>query len=116
MVDYRLVEASARWPFELRMKDGKTKAIFREIAKDKLPDYLLNAPKVGFGMMLTPFLNETLPKWYATSVLKPNAPIQKYLSPSFLEELHRDQLAHQRYGFYLWIVYALNVWLEKHTS
>ena len=116
MVDYRLVEASARWPFELRMKGGKTKAIFREIAKDKLPDYLLNAPKVGFGMMLTPFLNETLPKWYATSVLKPNAPIQKYLSPSFLEELHREQLAHQRYGFYLWIVYALNVWLEKHTS
>jgi asparagine synthase (glutamine-hydrolysing) len=116
MVDYRLIETSARWPFELRMKGGKTKAIFREIAQDKLPVYLLNAPKVGFGMMLTPFLHHTLPLWYSESVLRKGAPLQNYLSPTFLKELHDDHLKHQRHGFYLWILYALNVWLEKHTS
>ena len=116
MVDYRLIEASARWPFELRMKGGKTKAIFREIAKNKLPDYLLNAPKVGFGMMLTPFLHHTLPQWYKESVLKTGAPIQQYVSLSFLTELFQEHETHRRHGFYLWILYALNVWLEKHTS
>jgi asparagine synthase (glutamine-hydrolysing) len=116
MVDYRLIEASARWPFELRMKGGKTKAIFREIAKNKLPDYLLNAPKVGFGMMLTPFLHHTLPQWYKESVLKTGAPIQQYVSLSFLTELLQEHETHRRHGFYLWILYALNVWLEKHTS
>jgi asparagine synthase (glutamine-hydrolysing) len=116
MVDYRLVEASAKWSFHLRMQHGKTKALFRALAKNKLPDYLLNAPKVGFGMLLTPFLNDTLPQWYQQSVLEKGAPIQKYVSYSFLAQIHQDQLKNQRNGFYLWILYALDQWLRKHQA
>lgn len=110
-VDYRLVEYSAKVPFETRMKGGKTKAVFRKIAEDKLPEYILNHPKVGFGMLLTPFLNETLPVWYKQEVLAENAPIKQYLNTEFLTKVLENQIAHQRQGFILWILYALNRWL-----
>ena len=109
-MDTDWIEFNSTLPFEMIMKNGP-KSIIKSIAKDKLPDYVLNHKKVGFGMLLTPFLNNTLPVWYKRDILDKNAPIKKYVEESFLKKILHDQESGQNLGFKLWVLYALNKWL-----
>lgn len=109
-MDHRLVEYSATLPWDIKMKDG-AKSIIKEIARDKLPEYIVNAPKVGFGMLLNPFLQETMPVWFKDEILEKNAPIKAYVTSEFLQEIHDAHLQNKHYGYQLWVLYSLNIWM-----
>jgi len=112
--DHELIEYSARLPFELKMKNGP-KTILKDIARKKLPQYMLQQPKIGFGMLLNPFFNQTLPQWFSKEIIEDvDAPIHEYLPQTHLvEELSRLRAAKSD-GFYLWNLFALNKWLKLH--
>jgi asparagine synthase (glutamine-hydrolysing) len=111
-VDHNLIEYSCTLPFEIKMKDGRAKHIIKELSSDKLPDYILNSPKVGFGQLLTPFLNETLPEWFKGEIINDaKAPIKMYVTDRFLQYIYAQQVKNQRWGFKMWVLYALNKWL-----
>lgn len=115
-VDHHLIEYSARLPFELRMRDNVVKSIIKEIGSDKLPEYILNHPKVGFGSLLTPFLKETLPKWFHNELLQVEAPINKYIKTTYLNKLYQKHISNKKEGYKMWILYALNKWLVIHND
>lgn len=52
LVDYRLVELAARTPSRFKLKKGEVKAIFKRAVRDRLPEEVLNRPKVGFRVPL----------------------------------------------------------------
>lgn len=111
-VDHKLIEYSCTLPFDLKMKNGQAKYLIRKLASNKLPDYILNAPKVGFGQLLTPFLNTTLPTWFKNEIVDSvNAPIKSYVDTGFLDGIYQNHLKTQRHGFKMWVLYALNRWL-----
>ena len=93
-------------PFDLKM--NKTpKSIIKSIAKKHLPNYITNAPKVGFGELLIPFFNNTLPKWYKKDVLDNEAPIKDFISLDFLKTIYSSK----NYSYRMWLIYSLNKWL-----
>lgn len=109
-MDHKLVEYSSSLDFSTKMKDG-AKSILKSIATDKLPDYVLAHPKIGFGMLLTPFFKKTLPEWYKQEVIEADAPIHQYISKKFIKKLfNQNQLVYL--GSKLWIIYSLNKWLS----
>jgi len=110
-MDHKLIEFSASLDYNIKMKNG-AKSLIKDIARDKLPDYLLLHPKVGFGMLLKPFFKTSLPQWYHTELLENQAPIEKYISRKFLSQLLRQNRNGSK-GSKLWLLYALNKWLEK---
>ena len=73
---------------------------------------ILNHPKIGFGMLLTPFLRETLPIWFKIDIIEKKSPIQRLISKSYLSSLLKKHINKKNQGFKLWILYALNKWLE----
>ena len=109
-MDTDWIAFNATLPFDMIMKNGP-KSILKSIAKEKLPDYVLNHKKVGFGMLLTPFLNNTLPSWFKNEIIDQDAPIKKYVESSFLTSLFVDQQNGANLGFKIWVLYALNKWL-----
>lgn len=109
----RLVELCARVPVHLKMQDGP-KTILKEYAKGILPSYLIGQPKVGFGQLLTPFLSHGVAEWFRVECIKQDAPITQYLSHRYLKGLYERHLASRRYGYQLWVLYALNRWLALH--
>ena len=105
-MDHDLIEFTASLPFDLKM--NKTpKSIIKFIAKKHLPNYITNAPKVGFGQLLTPFFNTTLPIWYKTEIIDIDSPIKHFISPEFLESIHSNK----DYSYRMWLIYSLNKWL-----
>ena len=113
-MDHKLIEFSASLPFDIKMKNG-AKSLLKDIASEKLPDYLLRHPKVGFGMLLKPFFKTSLPQWYHTELLENKAPIEKYISRRYLEHLLRQNRNGSK-GSKLWLLYSLNKWLEKNIN
>ncbi len=109
-MDHKLVEYSATLPWDVKMKDG-AKTIIKAIAKDKLPEYIVNAPKVGFGMLLTPFLKDTMPIWFKDDILDKNSPIKEYVKDEFLIDIYTRHNQSKNYGYQLWILYSLNKWM-----
>ncbi len=109
-MDHKLVEYSATLPWDIKMKDG-AKSIIKAIAKDKLPEYIVNAPKVGFGMLLTPFLQDTMPIWFKDDILDKNSPIKEYVEDEFLIDIYSRHNQSKNYGYQLWILYSLNKWM-----
>ena len=109
-MDHKLIEFTSSIGFELKMRDG-SKTILREIAQKILPGYIINQPKVGFGMLLNPFLKKTIPIWYEREILEQDSPIKKYIDSDFLHKIHDEHLKEPNQGYQLWILFSLNKWL-----
>lgn len=109
-MDYKLIEFSAGLPFSLKMQDG-AKSILKQIAKQQLPDYIVKQPKVGFGQLLTPFLQSDIPVWFHREILSVDCPIKEYVDTNFLERLYKQHLSKRKLGYKLWIMYSLNRWM-----
>lgn len=110
-MDHKLIEYSASLPFDKKMKNG-AKSIIKDIAKDKLPDYILNHPKVGFGMLLTPFLEDTMPIWYKKELISNDNLLHRYISRYYLKKLYNEHLIKKNNGYKMWILYALSKWVK----
>jgi len=110
-MDYELIEYCAGLSYDLKMKNG-AKSMIKDVANTVLPSYIVNAKKVGFGMLLTPFLSESLPKIFEKEIIKEvSAPIKEYIKESFLINLHKKS-GNEKIGYQLWIIYSLNKWLK----
>lgn len=109
-MDHKLIEFTSSIGFELKMRDGP-KTILREIAKKILPGYIMDQPKVGFGMLLNPFLKKTIPIWYEREILEQDSPIKKYIDADFLYGIHQEHVNGVNQGYRLWILFSLNKWL-----
>ena len=110
-MDHFLIEYSSGLSFDTKMKYG-AKSILKEIAKNKLPGYILNQPKVGFGMLLTPFLQNIMPIWYQKELLLKKAMIHEFISKIFLQKLLDGHTKYKNQGYKMWILFALEKWLE----
>jgi len=60
LLDHELAELAMSIPPDLKMRNGRGKAIFLDAVGDRLPPKLLTLPKKGFGVPLA--------KWYRTSL------------------------------------------------
>ena len=110
-MDHFLIEYSSGLSFDTKMKYG-AKSILKEIAKSKLPGYILNQPKVGFGMLLTPFLQNIMPIWYQKELLFKKAMIHEFISKIFLQKLLDSHTKYKNQGYKMWVLFALEKWLE----
>ena len=111
-VDHKLIEYSCTLPFDLKMKSG-AKHILRKIAKDKLPSYILDHKKVGFGKLIVPFLNDELPIWFENELIQSETKLTKYIEKTFLEEMLSSHKKTKRLGYKMWVLYSLHKWLEQ---
>lgn len=115
-MDHKLIEYSATLPWKIKMENGP-KTILKKISKNKLPEYIIKAPKVGFGQLLNPFFEETLPQWFERDIIKDNkSPIKDYIDHDFLLNLHKKHIKSKLYGFQIWIIFSLNLWMKKNQE
>ncbi|PCI73568.1 MAG: asparagine synthase (glutamine-hydrolyzing) [Gammaproteobacteria bacterium] len=114
-MDHQLIEYSASVSFSVKMKVGP-KTIIRNIASKILPNYLMEQPKVGFGMLLNPFLNNDLPVWFKKEMLDVNSPIQEFIDKDFLNKIYKKHLIDKSEGYRMWILFSLNKWLEINSQ
>ena len=111
LLDHDLAEYVARLPESLKATPRRTKVVVREIARRRLPEALLDRPKVGFAVPVAPWFRAGLGVALERLTLGADARRDPLVDPARTARalaLHRSG----RYdlGKELWSLLSLDVW------
>tara|TARA_B110000483_G_C18099760_1_gene505349 strand:- start:695 stop:1243 length:549 start_codon:yes stop_codon:yes gene_type:complete len=113
-LDYKLVEFAFGLPENLKINNGSSKWILRQVLFNMLPRELIERPKMGFGVPVGSWINGPLKDW-ANSLLTEDKLNREGLLNT---KLIRDRwLAHQRgsanWDSFLWSVLMFMLWMDR---
>ncbi|WP_018884767.1 asparagine synthase (glutamine-hydrolyzing) [Paenibacillus massiliensis] len=116
-LDHHLVEYSLQLDNSVKMKDNIPKRMFKELLSNYVNQKYVYRPKLGFGKVMAPLLNETLPTVMHNEIIsKPNHVLFSVIHHKALVQLWQEHAAHKNRGFQLWTLYGLGKWMELNTQ
>lgn len=117
LLDTDLIEFAWTVSPELKVKDGKSKWLLREVLYKYVPQNLIERPKMGFSVPISQWIREDLSEW-----------VDQHLSQEFIESqgLFRYEpiaraLAEHRSNLYdhgkrLWTLLMFQAWYKTHIA
>ncbi len=117
LLDHRVFEFACRLPIYMKIRQGQTKWLLRQVLYQYVPATLIDRPKMGFGAPLATWLRGPLKEW-AWSRIEPGC-LKKHGLLDVKEiqyrwDTHQSRKANWEYP--LWTVIILHDWLEKQTD
>jgi len=111
-LDHRLVETVARWPGRVRLPGSETKPILRHLARKYLPPEIALAPKRGFEVPLTAWLEHDLREVRNDLLLHPTGLMAERFDRRALAELvdRPPALEKTRWARWVWTLMILAAW------
>lgn len=118
-LDYRLVEWA--WQLPTRLKVGfdgdryKTKLILRRYAESRLPQSIIERPKLGFPVPVYDWLSGDLQKW-ARELLGADARVRRWINDEAVDSFLAIGTAESSDGsarHRLWILIVLELWMQR---
>ena len=119
LLDYRLVEHSARTPSRMKVRGlSETKYIYRKALEDVLPrEILYDRPKLGHSVPLKNWLREDdkLKEWVLETLSSASFRQRGFCPPDFVRQLlcEHERKTHN-HSHRLWGLVVLELWLRKH--
>jgi len=112
-LDHRVAEFAWRLPLDLKLRDGTTKWVLREVLARYLPGSLFDRPKRGFSIPVDEWLRGPLRGW-ASDLLSPDRLEREgYFRVGPISEAWSDHLSgRSNRQAQLWTVLMFEAWLE----
>ncbi|WMI98302.1 asparagine synthase (glutamine-hydrolyzing) [Pseudomonas chlororaphis subsp. aurantiaca] len=113
-LDHRVVEFASTLPMSLKIRDGSTKWILRQLLDRYVPRELIERPKMGFGIPLHDWLRGPLRDW-AESLLDSHRLVSEgFFKPELIRAVWEKHLRGQgNYQQQLWPVLMFQAWLDR---
>ncbi len=116
-LDPELVEFALGLPVNLRLRGRTGKYVLRALMRGRLPDALLDRPKVGFGVPLNQWLRESQRTLLLDYLSPARLRAQGIFDPRAVEALLRDHLHGEAdRGHQLWLLLLYELWHERWLS
>jgi asparagine synthase (glutamine-hydrolysing) len=115
LLDHELLELAGRIPSEYKVRDKKTKWIFKEAFRAQLPLGLLERKKQGFEIPVDAWLRGPLREMFQETVLAPGAPVGDLINQSLASRLYGNHASGvRRVGGVLWSLLVLALWSDRY--
>ena len=112
-LDHELVEFAWHLPQDLKLRDGQTKWILRQILHKYVPQNLMDRPKKGFAVPIDSWLRGPLRDWAEALLDETLLKQQGYFDPVPIREKWDAHLSgKQNWQFDLWDILMFQSWLE----
>jgi len=114
LLDHTLVEWAARLPDRLKIRGLEGKVLLKRLARKWLPREIVDRPKVGFTVPLSPWFRGPLREVVADTLLSPTCLARGYYRPEVLREVVEDHLQGRRdRARELWTMLTLELWHRR---
>jgi asparagine synthase (glutamine-hydrolysing) len=114
LLDHRIVEFAAGLSPSMKVREGRTKYLLRQILYSYVPAKLVDRPKTGFGVPLDRWLRGPLQEWARDLLNADRLQRQNILHPAPITQLLNQHLSGEaNNAAKLWDVLMLQSWLDQ---
>jgi asparagine synthase (glutamine-hydrolysing) len=113
-LDRGVFDLAWRLPMSVKLRDGATKWLLRQVLNRHVPPGLVERPKMGFGFPIGPMLSGPLRPWAEGLLDERRLRHQGLLDPAPIRRAWHQHLGGRRdLAHELWAVLALQAWLDR---
>lgn len=115
LFDVRIVKAGFEVPATFKLDGRREKAVLKDAVAGMLPRAVIERPKSGMMVPVQKWFRGPLKPWAEAALLGKDACISPYLHQEVISEwLHYGPMTYPRHGVKIWLVLALELWLQTH--
>jgi asparagine synthase (glutamine-hydrolysing) len=116
-LDHRIVEFSWSLPMSMKISNGNSKWVLRQMLYKYVPQKLIERPKMGFGIPIDNWLRGPLRGWAESLLDEERLKKEGYFHPKPIREMWDAHLSGYRNMQYsLWNILMFQAWLENEGS
>lgn len=105
LLDHNMIELGCKIPFNLKVKNGESKYIFKKALEKIVPKENLYRPKMGFTISLEDWFKGDLSKYFESKVMNTKSRISNFID---LDQLNLDANTKK------WNLLMLELWFEQY--
>jgi asparagine synthase (glutamine-hydrolysing) len=113
-LNHQVVEFANALPLSMKIKNGESKWILRQLLYKYIPKDLIERPKMGFGIPIDIWLRGPLRDWAESLLNKSRIENEGYLNYEPIKRKWDEHLSGKRnWQYHLWDVLMFQAWLER---
>ncbi|MEM9804834.1 MAG: asparagine synthase (glutamine-hydrolyzing) [Cyanobacteria bacterium P01_D01_bin.56] len=113
-LDHRVVEFASALPLDLKIRQGQSKWLLRQVLYKHVPKQLIERPKVGFGVPLDTWLRHELRDWAEDLLSERRLREDGWFQIQPIRQKWQEHLlGHRNWQYYIWNVLMFQAWLEQ---